>query len=67
MEKTETEMTILKSLANFFKIHERWRSSFKKIENKLKLLNLHCLILLIIFNLQLYLIQLLIMVIMNLT
>ena len=22
------EMTILKSLANFFKIHERWRSSF---------------------------------------
>ena len=23
------EMTILKSLANFFKMHERWRSSFK--------------------------------------
>ena len=23
------EMTILKSLANFFKINERWRSSFK--------------------------------------
>ena len=24
------EMTILKSLANFFKIHERWRSSFNQ-------------------------------------
>ena len=24
------EMTILKSLANFFQMHERWRSSFKK-------------------------------------
>ena len=23
------EMTILKSLANFFKIHKRWRSSFE--------------------------------------
>ena len=23
------EMTILNSLANFFKMHERWRSSFK--------------------------------------
>ena len=27
------EMTISKSLANFFKIHERWRSSFKRREN----------------------------------
>ena len=25
----ELEMTILKSLANFFKMHEWWRSSFK--------------------------------------
>ena len=24
------EMTILKSLANFFKMHERWRSSFNR-------------------------------------
>ena len=24
------EMTILKTLANFFKMHEQWRSSFKK-------------------------------------
>ena len=26
------EMTILKSLAIFFKMHERWRSPFKSIE-----------------------------------
>ena len=28
------EMTILKSLANFFKMHEWWRSSFKRYKRK---------------------------------
>ena len=33
------EMTILKSLANFFKINERWRSSFNGIS---EMMDLHC-------------------------
>ena len=36
------EMTILKSLANFFKMHKRWRSSFKVTDPNL-LSNVHCL------------------------
>ena len=34
-DRNGLEKTILKSLANFFKIHERLRSSFKAFSEKL--------------------------------